>query len=210
MMRFVCDRDRERPCESAANVTAALGPTESPPGQVPDFPSPRDVAEEAAGRAALLAPGLGVDDVGLPGRDAVRWMYRQVIDNIGLTLADILRYESGARPVYEKAAQRLRDLRASAGGRPIVAVGYSLGGIILVDALRYLKSLDEQPVSLLVTMGSQAPALRAFGASASAPPDDPTPDLFSPWLNIWHEDDYLSYPAGAIFGNVPDVCDRCA
>ena len=114
------------------------------------------------------------------------------------------------------AAERLLEIRRGAGGRPVVAVGLSLGGIILVDTLATLlrdaarPEADRRPAALLVTVGSQSAALRAMGVMPSAPRDAVHPVLFTPWLNVWHEHDYLSYPVGAVFEHLGDVCDRRA
>jgi hypothetical protein len=49
-----------------------------------------------------------------------------------------------------------------------------------------------------------------MGVMPSAPRDVVHPRLFTPWLNVWHEHDYLSYPVGAMFEHLPDVTDRLA
>ena len=131
-------------------------------------------------------------------------------------MADVLGYLRDPGAVIGPAAERLVEIRRGAGGRPVVAVGLSLGGIILVDTLASLlrdearAEAERRPADLLVTVGSQSAALRAMGVMPSAPRDVVHPTLFTPWLNVWHEHDYLSYPAGAVFEHLGDVCDRRA
>lgn len=89
---------------------------------------------------------------------------------------------------------------------PIVAVGHSLGGIMLVDLLT---RADAPAVAKLVTVGSQSPlffavdsleSLRPFGLAATAP--------FVPWLNIYDRNDFLSYLAKDVFAAAAGIDDQ--
>jgi hypothetical protein len=224
LIRFVRNRDAEASCDEAARPTPAkrgAGSNRPAPAPAPraarTFPARSDLAATAAERAAI-AEGrregrLSLDPLTRP---AMRVVHHAMVDHAGITLADVLGYLRDPAAVIGPAAERLLEIRRGAGGRPIVAVGLSLGGIILVDTLATLLRDDaravaeRRPADLLVTVGSQSAALRAMGVMPSAPRDMVHPTLFTPWLNVWHEHDYLSYPVGAVFEHLGDVCDRRA
>jgi len=88
---------------------------------------------------------------------------------------------------------------------PVVAVGHSLGGVILVDLL---SQGARQDVELLVTAGTQAPLLYALHALEHLSPDDPATTPFAPWLNFYNPNDFLSFCAQPIFAHVPGVIDE--
>lgn len=215
LLRFVRNRDAEAPCEEAA---APPPPAASRAARATrTFPARSDLAATAAERAAI-AEGrregrLSLDPLTRP---AMRVVHHAMVDHAGITMADVLGYLRDPGAVIGPAAERLIEIRSESGGRPVVAVGLSLGGIILVDTLASLlqdgarPEAERRPADLLVTVGSQSAALRAMGVMPSAPRDVIHPVLFTPWLNIWHEHDYLSYPVGAVFEHLGDVCDRRA
>jgi hypothetical protein len=233
-MRFVRSRDAEGPCDdegpagqpasragTSRRRTSAIAPaiptTPDAARQPRTFPARVDLAETKAERAAL-AEGrregrLSLDPLTRP---AMRVVHHAMVDHAGITMADVLGYLRNPPAVMVPMAKRLLEIRTEAGERPVVAVGLSLGGIILVDTLASLLTDgarpdgERRPADLLVTVGSQSAALRAMGIMPSAPRDLIHPELFTPWLNVWHEHDYLSYPAGAVFEHLGDVCDRRA
>ncbi|OGO56978.1 MAG: hypothetical protein A2V84_01945 [Chloroflexi bacterium RBG_16_70_13] len=245
-LRFVRNRDAEAPCDAeavtasvtasvmasapASLTTSALAGASGASSRTPrtarspqtsrtprTYPARSDLAATAAERAAV-AEGrregrLSLDPLTRP---AMRVVHHAMVDNAGITMADVLGYLRDPAAVIGPAAERLLEIRRGAGGRPVVAVGLSLGGIILVDTLATLlrdaarPEADRRPAALLVTVGSQSAALRAMGVMPSAPRDAVHPVLFTPWLNVWHEHDYLSYPVGAVFEHLGDVCDRRA
>lgn len=148
-------------------------------------------------------------------RPAMRIVHHAVVDHAGITIADVLGYLRDPDAVIAPVRERLLAIRRDAGDRPVVAVGLSLGGIILVDTLaRLVVDAEERgsarPANLLVTVGSQSASLRALGVMPSAPREVIHPRLFTPWLNVWHEHDYLSYPVGGVFEHLTDVEDRLA
>ena len=197
-MRFVRNRDAEGSGRTA-------------------FPARKDLQATAAERRAVVAGReagrLSLDPLTRP---AMRVVHHAMVDHAGITMADVLGYLRNPPAVIEPTSRRLREIRQGAGERPLVAVGLSLGGIILVDTLAGMLGDAEAndgrrgPADLLVTVGSQSAALRAMGVMPSAPRDAIHPRLFTPWLNVWHEHDYLSYPAGAVFEHLGDVTDRRA
>jgi hypothetical protein len=214
LLRFVRNRDAEAGCDDDAPKPATTHGAARAPRT---YPARSDLAATAAERAAV-AEGrregrLSLDPLTRP---AMRVVHHAMVDHAGITMADVLGYLRDPAAVIGPAAARLLDIRRSAGGRPVVAVGLSLGGIILVDTLASVlrdetrAEADRRPADLLVTVGSQSAALRAMGVMPSAPRDVVHPALFTPWLNVWHEHDYLSYPVGAVFEHLGDVCDRRA
>jgi hypothetical protein len=181
------------------------------------FPGRQELQATAAERKAVVAGReagrLSLDPLTRP---AMRVVHHAMVDHAGITMADVLGYLKNPTAVIEPTAERLLEVRKGAGERPLVAVGLSLGGIILVDTLAGMlgdtgdDGPGRAPADLLVTVGSQSAALRAMGVMPSAPRDVIHPRLFTPWLNVWHEHDYLSYPAGAMFEHLGDVTDRRA
>jgi hypothetical protein len=204
-LRFMHDRAPDRAC-GAGSGESAIAIDDAP------FPTPAERAADQAEFAAL--EGGRAAEIKIEGfpfdRRIMGAAYRNVMGHSGLTIADALRFVANPGPPTDLAARRLEVINSEARGRPVVAIGLSLGGLILVSALRSLKEQGKTPVSLLITIGSQAAALRAFGVLPGAGPDVAEPALFTPWLNIWHEHDYLSYPIGAILQNLDDACDRRA
>jgi len=214
LLRFVRNRDAEASCDDDAPKPATTHGAARAPRT---YPARSDLAATAAERAAV-AEGrregrLSLDPLTRP---AMRVVHHAMVDHAGITMADVLGYLRDPAAVIGPAAARLLEIRRGAGGRPVVAVGLSLGGIILVDTLASVlrdqarPEGDRRPADLLVTVGSQSAALRAMGVMPSAPRDVVHPALFTPWLNVWHEHDYLSYPVGAVFEHLGDVCDRRA
>jgi hypothetical protein len=207
LLRFVRDR------AGAAAETGASKRARTAAG----YPSRTDLAATAGERRALAA-GRRAGRMSLDPltRPAMRIVHHAMIDHAGITIADVLGYLRDPDAVIAPVGERLAAIRRDAGGRPVVAAGLSLGGIILVDALAKVladtaASRDgTRPVDLLVTVGSQSASLRAMGVMPSAPRDVVHPRLFTPWLNIWHEHDYLSYPVGGMFEHLTDVEDRLA
>jgi hypothetical protein len=163
--------------------------------------------------AELLAPGttrglrswLGKRVGGFAARRATSFLEvrRGAITVGGLPfLGDILHYQKRGDEIRSMVAAEIAKATA-----PIVAVGHSLGGIILVDLLT-----REMPpaVDRLVTVGSQSPLFYAIDAldrirrRAAGP--EPTP--FTPWLNIYDRADILSFLAGRVFPGLGDVRDE--
>jgi hypothetical protein len=107
---------------------------------------------------------------------------------------DVMLYQSRGGPIRECIRACVADAT-----RPVVLLGHSLGGIACVDLLAAAASDGAPRVDLLVTAGSQAPFLYEIGALASLGPDDPLPDHFPTWLNVYDPRDILSYVAGPVF-----------
>jgi hypothetical protein len=113
-------------------------------------------------------------------------------------IADILYYQQRGDKIRSYVGSSLAGLES-----PVVAVGHSLGGVILVDLLAARPQL---PVDLLVTVGSQSPLFYAIDALHDLRPgSDTTP--FRPWVNIYNPDDLLSFTAERVFSDFDQITD---
>ena len=115
------------------------------------------------------------------------------------TIADVMSYQRRSDGILDVIR---RDLAAVSSG-PVVALGHSLGGIALVDLL---SRPDRPPVDLLVTVGSQSPMLFAMDALGTLRLGQPAAP-FTPWLNIYSPQDFVSFVAGRIFGPASGITD---
>jgi hypothetical protein len=114
-------------------------------------------------------------------------------------IGDILYYQRRGDQVRKFVGEQLSGLE-----RPVVAVGHSLGGIILVDLL----TQEQAPVvDRLITVGSQSPLFFAIDALDRLRPGQQTPLPFTPWLNIYNRNDLLSFLATGIFPGVDGITD---
>lgn len=114
-------------------------------------------------------------------------------------IGDILFYQRRGSVLIDYLIDRLHNATP-----PVVAVGHSLGGIMLVDLL----SRPQAPrVDLLVTAGSQAPMLYAIDALEQVRWGQAQPAPFTPWLNFYNPRDFLSFCAARIFPGVAGIRD---
>jgi hypothetical protein len=114
-----------------------------------------------------------------------------------LGLADVLVYQRAGDAIREVVRARLQE--AADHGGPVIALGNSLGGIVLVDLLR--RPGAPRP-DLLVTVGSQASVLQTFGGLGP----DPAPP-FQPWLNIYDRRDFFGFIAQPVWPDQPGIED---
>jgi hypothetical protein len=103
-----------------------------------------------------------------------------------LVAADVLAYQRRGDVMRAAVAKELDKCE-----RPVVAMGHSLGGILLVDAL-FGPSGAKHGCELLITFGSQSAMLAAIFAI-----DEVTPSV--PWINIWTRYDFVSFLAGNLW-----------
>ncbi len=129
------------------------------------------------------------------GRDRRQGLHGVSTQPIG----DILYYQRRGSAMLDYLIDRMRGATP-----PVVAVGHSLGGIMLVDLL---SRPDAPPVDLLVTAGSQAPMLYAIDALEQIRWGQERPAPFTPWLNIYNPRDFLSFCAGRIFPGAAGIRD---
>jgi hypothetical protein len=115
-----------------------------------------------------------------------------------LGVADVLVYQRAGEAIREHVRAVLAAVTDA--GRPLVALGNSLGGIILFDVLR--DPAAPRP-DLFVTAGSQAPLLETFGGLGG---DQRAP--FQPWLNLYDRRDVLAFIARPVWPDQPGIEDR--
>ena len=112
-------------------------------------------------------------------------------------LADVIGYHAHRGSIQAELRSELGRAVKAAGGRPVLPVALSLGGIALVDLLG---EWPDAPVEACLTVGSQAPLLYTFDAIPSMPYDEADPPhLTVPWLNIYDTRDFLSFLAEPLF-----------
>jgi hypothetical protein len=161
---------------AAAMTPAARGRlTDWAKGKIMDFAKERATAVIADRRTALMAGST-------PG------------------IGDILAYQRRGEPIRQMVADALAAARP-----PVVAVGHSLGGIVLVDLLT---DADAPPVALLVTAGSQSPLFYVIDALAFLRPERRQPVPFRPWVNIYDRQDFLSFYATRAFAGTDGITDE--
>lgn len=117
-------------------------------------------------------------------------------------LGDILYYQKRGDPIRKLVAEAI-----AAASAPVVALGHSLGGIVLVDLLT---GPDPPQVERLVTVGSQSPLFYAIDSldRVRRLPAGAQPPPFTPWLNIYDRSDFLSFVAEEVFTGRKDISDR--
>lgn len=121
-----------------------------------------------------------------------------LMDAIGAQLlADVIGYQLHRDSIQAVLKTELTKVAKAAGGRQVLPIGLSLGGIALVDLLA---SWPRAPVEACVTVGSQAPLLYTFNAIPSMPYDEANPPYLPvPWLNIYDSRDFMSFVAEPLF-----------
>ncbi|NEO38075.1 MAG: hypothetical protein F6J90_17750 [Moorea sp. SIOASIH] len=114
------------------------------------------------------------------------------------TPGDIILYQSRGQQIRNFIQKTIEDAEP-----PVVILAHSLGGIACVDLL-VMQPIKQ--VTLLITVGSQAPFLYEINALSSLEFGQPLPDFFPEWLNIYDLRDFLSYIGATLFPNkVQDV-----
>ena len=113
---------------------------------------------------------------------------------------DILYYQRRGEVIRQVVTNTLHSVQ-----RPVVAVGHSLGGIILVDLLT---GQNPPGVDLLFTVGSQSPLFYAIDALATLRPGQTVPVPFTPWVNVYDRHDLLAFRAAEIFSGPGRIVDH--
>ncbi len=116
---------------------------------------------------------------------------------IAPAIGDILLYQSVGKDIRELIR---KDIESIPGDVFILA--HSLGGIacfeLMVEQRR--EGADRlASVKGLITAGSQAPLLYELGALQTLSKGSPLPKAFPKWLNLYDENDVLSYRANRLF-----------
>ena len=121
----------------------------------------------------------------------------------GPGVGDILLYQRRGAAIL--TAIEAEILKHGAAGGPLVVLGHSLGGIMLVDLLSRPRAGGPLPVAKLITVGSQSPAFFACDALESMRRNQALPagTPFVPWLNVFDRNDFLSFCASRAFPGAP-------
>jgi hypothetical protein len=136
-------------------------------------------------------------------------------DRIGRFLGDIFTYLQDQGPTRQMIRQEIigKLQEGTARGDKLVAVGHSMGGVILYDLLSDpAKPLGNIRVDLLVTVGSQVGVFeemklyRSSSPAFSAASKNRVPALpnVSRWLNVYDPVDMLGFRCSPIFEGVED------
>lgn len=135
---------------------------------------------------------------------------------IGLFFSDVFIYlkegedrQSIRSEIKEALIKAHQD--ATGGKGPLVVVGHSMGGVILVDMLTNPTSAglpDEFQIDVLLTVGSQPGFFAALDLLALNLPNGSErrkPDCVKHWLNVFDPIDPLAFRADMIFKGMEDL-----
>jgi hypothetical protein len=146
----------------------------------------KNLLYEEARRMAGLALRMDLWAHAAGGTPLVRWNRGKLTDESAPFAGDILLYQARGDEIRQFIRARVEH-----AAPPVVLLGHSLGGIACVDLL--VKCHLPQ-VSLLVTVGSQAPLFYEINALPSLKYGEPLPGTFARrWVNIYDPRDFLSY-----------------
>lgn len=134
---------------------------------------------------------------------------------VGLFLGDVFVYLKDGE-IRQKIRAEVRGMlikahdAAKAGKGPLVIVGHSMGGVILVDMLAN-PGAAQLPVDLsvdaLLTVGSQPGFFATLDLLAHSPPDGSArrkPDCVRNWFNVFDPIDPLAFRTDIIFKDAED------
>jgi hypothetical protein len=186
-------------------------------GHVPRAAIDADLRDRLVGQIAAMLAGRSSDSEARALKDVLTAPVTAAISRAGTfyvqrsrgdvfdaatpVAGDIVLYQTRGEPFLEFIASEIKD-----APRPLVLLTHSLGGVACVDLLALAARRGEAlPVDLLVTVGSQAPFLYEIGALRSLRADEPLPDGFPAWLNVYAARDFLSYKANDLFPAAIDV-----
>ncbi|MFI9508451.1 hypothetical protein [Nocardia sp. NPDC052566] len=159
--------------------------------------------------AACIVAGLGGSDRGMgklvvdvalaTGITKPAERRRAAISNAFAPLAgDVVLYLTRGNPLRAYLFHTVTELAQTYPGEDIIVLAHSLGGIAVVDML-ITRALPQ--VSLLITVGSQAPLLYELNALPTLEFGAPLPAHMPPWVNIYDRRDLLGYAAEPVFPN---------
>jgi len=120
-----------------------------------------------------------------------------VSDAITPFAGDVLLYQTRGDKIRERIRREINDTSGS-----VILLAHSLGGIACVDLL-----IEKKPPNVigLITVGSQSPLLYEMDCLTMLRHNEPLPDLFPKWLNVYDPHDFLSYVGEKVFeGRVSD------
>ena len=145
-------------------------------------------------------------------RAVVRPLRTQTSCAIAPALGDVLRYQGVGAQIRELIHRELAGLSGD-----VFVLGHSLGGIACFEMMVEARGAGQDAlpqVKGLITAGSQAPLLYEFDALQTVRLEsprqvDPLPKSFPPWLNLYDQNDVLSYRASRLFPRAKDVQVDC-
>lgn len=131
---------------------------------------------------------------------------------IGLFLGDVFVYLKDGEARQQIRTQIGRAVTAAhdaakVGKGPVVLVGHSMGGVILVDMLADPKGAglpDDLKVDALLTVGSQPGFFAVLDLLASSGGQRKKPGCVNRWLNIFDPIDPLAFRTDTIFEGAED------
>lgn len=121
---------------------------------------------------------------------------------IAPAIGDILHYQAVGQNIRKLIREQIEKIPGD-----IFLFAHSLGGIACFELLVEVRR--DHPTGLaavkgLITAGSQAPLLYEFDALQTLHKGDALPASFPSWLNLYDENDLLSYRANRLFSLQPD------
>jgi hypothetical protein len=140
--------------------------------------------------------GKGIKDLfqryfGRTTKHFVRPMRSRASRAFAPAIGDILRYQALGQQIRELLREKIKDITGN-----VFVLSHSLGGIASFE-LMVEGGLPN--VSGLITVGSQAPLFYEFDALQTLKRGHDLPTTFPRWLNIYDENDLLSYCANRVF-----------
>lgn len=109
-------------------------------------------------------------------------------------IQDVITYTAQRQAILTAVRRHLSEMRADT----IVAVGHSLGGVILIDLLNDPREARDSRIKAVVTLGSPASYLYALNALPGLRFNDQARP-FGPWINVWDAADPLASVASTVF-----------
>jgi hypothetical protein len=132
---------------------------------------------------------------------------------VGDALVYVARRGTAAAPgdIVKRVMKDVRDAAAKRTDKdPLIAIGHSLGGVILYDLFSHFAT--DLKCDLLVTVGSQVGLFQELRLLASAPPPNSSvasrvssPSNLGRWLNVFDPVDVLAFTARPVFIGVDDL-----
>jgi len=116
---------------------------------------------------------------------------------IAPAIGDILNYQAVGHQIRELISKKLDSIDGD-----MFVLGHSLGGIACFELMVEMRRESSDrlgSVKGLITAGSQAPLLYEFGALKTLDKGKALPVGFPRWLNLYDENDLLSYRADRLF-----------
>lgn len=145
--------------------------------------------------------GLAVDFAKAKATDWAKQRRKGLMTAASPGIGDIIYYQRRGDEISALLKQEIEKIDAD-----IHLVGHSLGGIFLVDLL---SSPATRPANVksLTTVGSQSPFFYAADCLRTLRPGLAGASPFTPWLNVYDRNDFLSFCAARTFPHAQHVTD---